>query len=128
MPVNLNHKTFRPVTNAENGNVGTGTVFYYFQDGDIIHADYAGGDVVTGHLLGKMLPSGKLQFAYHHVNAAGQVMAGQCHSTPEILPDGRLRFHEEWQWLTGDQSTGTSVIEEVVAVDQDYSGIDLEKP
>ena len=109
----VNNKTFRPVSNVENGDVGEGTVFHYFQDGDIIQADYAGGDVVMGHLVGKDLPSGQLQFAYHHLNAAGDVMAGQCLSTPEVLPDGRLRFHEAWQWLTGDRSKGTSVIEEV---------------
>ena len=50
---------------------------------------------------------------YHHLNAAGQFMLGQCLSTPECLPDGRLRFKESWQWLSGDRSAGTSEIEEV---------------
>ena len=31
----------------------------------------------------------------------------------ERLPDGRLRFKESWQWLSGDRSAGTSEIEEV---------------
>jgi hypothetical protein len=43
----------------------------------------------------------------------GEFMAGECHSTPEVLPDGRIRLHERWQWTTGDRSRGESVIEEV---------------
>ena len=50
---------------------------------------------------------------YHHVNAAGELMTGVCRSTPELLPDGRVRLHERWQWTSGDGSSGESVIEEV---------------
>lgn len=37
---------------------------------------------------------------------------GQCRSVPEVLEDKRYRLHESWQWLTGDRSSGTSVVEE----------------
>jgi hypothetical protein len=114
LSLNLEGKQFRPVANVENGDVGDGTIFHYFQDGDQVWADYAGGAVVKGHLMGKVMLSGLLEFAYHHINSDGEIMAGQCRSTPEVLPDGRLRFHEDWQWLTGDQSRGTSIIEEMV--------------
>jgi hypothetical protein len=40
-------------------------------------------------------------------------MTGLCRSRLEILPDGRYRLHEEWQWTSGDKSRGTSVVEEV---------------
>lgn len=33
--------------------------------------------------------------------------------TPEILPDGRIRLHERWQWTNGDGSSGTSIVEEL---------------
>jgi hypothetical protein len=41
-------------------------------------------------------------------------MLGKCLSTPQRLPDGRLRFSEQWQWLSGDMSSGSSEIEEVL--------------
>lgn len=41
-------------------------------------------------------------------------MTGICRSTPEILEDGRIRLHEEWIWTSGDQSSGKSIIEEIV--------------
>ena len=34
--------------------------------------------------------------------------AGIGQATPEVLPDGRLRLHEEWQWTNGDLSAGRS--------------------
>jgi hypothetical protein len=52
---------------------------------------------------------------YQHLNQAGTFMSGKCFSTPEILPDGRIRLHEKWQWTSGDYSSGESVIEEIVA-------------
>ena len=80
---------------------------------DIVTAIYEGGGIRLGQLLARVLPGGQLDMRYHHLNAAGQLMLGQCLSTPECLPDGRLRFKESWQWLSGDRSAGTSEIEEV---------------
>ena len=86
---------------------------HYRQQGDIVTAVYEGGGIRLGQLLARVLPGGQLDMRYHHLNAAGQLMLGQCLSTPECLPDGRLRFKESWQWLSGDRSAGTSEIEEV---------------
>ena len=43
--------------------------------------------------------------------AAGETVAGACLTTPEPLPDGRLRLTERWRRLDG--STGVSHLEEV---------------
>jgi hypothetical protein len=40
-------------------------------------------------------------------------MTGVCHSKPEILKNGKIRLHETWQWTSGDQSKGKSILEEV---------------
>jgi hypothetical protein len=32
---------------------------------------------------------------------------------PEVLPDGKIRLRENWQWTSGDFSEGESVIEEI---------------
>jgi hypothetical protein len=113
MKYNLEGKTFRSVTNTENGEVSGDTVFYYRQDGDVVSAEYRGGTIVAGHLIAKVLTSGELDMRYHHLNVHGEFMLGKCSSTPEVLPDGRLKFKESWQWLSGDLSRGYSEIEEV---------------
>ena len=50
---------------------------------------------------------------YQYVNEKGEIMTGRCHSIPELLPDGRLRLHETWQWTSGHHSAGKSVVEEI---------------
>jgi hypothetical protein len=113
MTYDLDGKIFRSIGNSENGEVGSETRFHYRQVGDVVTATYRGGTIVEGHLIAKVRPGGVLDMRYHHINDRGELMLGTCRSTPERLPDGRLRFHEDWQWLSGDLSTGRSVIEEV---------------
>jgi len=109
----LDGKIFRSIGNSDNGDVDGETRFHYRQSGHLVTATYSGGTVVEGHLIALMLPDGSLDMRYHHVNIRGDLMLGTCRSVPERLPDGRLRLHEEWQWLSGDRSSGRSVIEEV---------------
>ena len=113
MHYNLDGKAFRSVSNTDNGDVGADTVFHYRQTADIVKADYSGGSIVAGHLLARVMANGQLDMRYHHLNDQGEFMLGRCLSTPERLADGRLRFKEKWQWLSGDMSSGYSEIEEV---------------
>jgi hypothetical protein len=115
MDYNLDGKIFRSISNSDNGEVGAATLFHYRQTAGIVTADYGGGSIVAGHLIAKVLPDGRLDMRYHHLNDRGEFMLGTCISTPQRLPDGRLRFAERWQWLSGDRSSGSALIEEVAA-------------
>ncbi|MEJ7626999.1 MAG: hypothetical protein WKF35_09060 [Ferruginibacter sp.] len=107
------NKTFRPATASVKGDVNNETVFIYRQDGNIITASYAGGKVVSGHLIAIMDEDGKLDMRYHHINDNNKLMTGTCCSTPEVLANGKMILHEKWQWTSGDMSKGESVIEEI---------------
>jgi hypothetical protein len=113
MDYNLEGKVFRSIANTANGEVGAETIFRYHQAGEVVTATYDGGGIVSGHLIARMLPNGQLDMRYHHINASGELMLGTCLSTPRRLADGRLAFSEQWQWLSGDLSSGHSEIEEV---------------
>jgi hypothetical protein len=112
--MNYNNRIFRGKTNSANGEVSESTCFHYRQSADRIWADYAGGDIVTGHLQGKVFADGSLEFVYHHENMAGDLMAGKCRSVPHQNSDGKVVLKENWQWFTGDQTTGSSEVEEVL--------------
>lgn len=103
-------KFFVPKINTENGEVDGRTLFEYHQKGNVLWADYAGGDVVKGHLIGTVDSNGELDFYYQHINCQQQVRAGRCHSIPKILDNGKIELSEEWQWLNGDKSQGSSII------------------
>ena len=49
---------------------------------------------------------------YHQVNTKNELMTGTCFSKPEIAANGKVRLHESWKWTSGDQSNGTSILEE----------------
>lgn len=111
--INYEGRTFASVHNSETGEVGADTLFHYHQNGSIVWAEYSGGEIVRGHLIAVCGDDGSLEMRYHHVNKQGSLMTGTCTSIREMLPDGRIRLHENWQWTSGDQSSGESIIEEV---------------
>lgn len=111
--MDYNNRVFRGKSNSSNGEVSSQTKFYYRQSGDKIFADYSGGEITSGHLQGKVYPDGSLEFLYHHENVDGVLMAGICRSHPSFDASGKLTLNENWQWFTGDKSSGTSQIEEI---------------
>jgi imidazoleglycerol phosphate dehydratase HisB len=60
----------------------------------------------AGHLVANVLAGGQLDMRYHHINRDGEIMIGKCISTPTLNERGKLKFKEEWQWLSGDMSSG----------------------
>ena len=110
--MNYHNKIFRPISNTANGETSEQTVFHYIQTGNILTAEYAGGKIKKGHLIGLVDELGNIDMRYHQVNDKGELMTGICRSTPELLPNGKIRLHERWEWTSGDQSKGTSIIEE----------------
>ena len=110
--INYDGKVFASVQNSETGEVSAQTIFKYHQSDKLVWAEYKGGEIVFGNLLAKADENGTLDMRYQHLNRQGKLMTGICHSTPEILPDGRIRLFEKWQWTCGDFSEGESIIEE----------------
>ena len=111
--INYDNKKFASVQNSGSGEVSGETVFYYHQKDDLVWAEYSGGAIVYGQLIAKADENGNLEMRYQHLNKKGELMTGVCRSTPEILPDGRIRLHEKWHWISGDLSTGESIVEEI---------------
>ena len=111
--VNYHNRKFRAIQNTENGETSAETVFLYCQEGKILTAEYSGGKILKGHLIGLVDESGNITMRYHQVNTAGELMTGICQSKPEILENGKIKLHETWEWTSGDRSKGESIIEEL---------------
>lgn len=110
--INYDNKIFKPVNNTENGETSNETIFRYKQTGNILTAEYEGGKIISGHLIGLVDHDGNIEIRYHQVNKQGELMTGICSSKPALLANGKIRLHETWQWTSGDKSKGQSVIEE----------------
>lgn len=91
-------------------------VGHYHQAGDLVWAEFSGGAVRTGRLVGTCRPDGVIDAAYCLVTVGGQTIAGACVSTPTVLADGRVRLEESWRRLDG--SSGVSRIEQVEQIEE----------
>ncbi|MFF9766491.1 hypothetical protein ACF1GT_07750 [Streptomyces sp. NPDC014636] len=111
MARSLDALTFAPVSDQAPGQVGTRTRFAYHERDGEIWAEYAGGDVVRGHLVGTR-EGDRLDFRYVQLRTDGTTASGHCVSTVVELPDGRVRLEETWEWESRPGS-GTSVVEQV---------------
>lgn len=111
--INFNNRSFRAVQNTENGETSAETVFHYHQEDNILTAEYSGGKIIKGHLIGLVDEAGNINMRYHQVNSLGELMTGICKSKPELLKNGKIRLHETWEWTSGDRSKGKSIVEEL---------------
>jgi GNAT superfamily N-acetyltransferase len=111
--INYDGRRFIPKMNSENGEVSEQTVFTYHQNGSLLWAEYSGGDILKGSLIGSVLGNGELDFVYHHMNRDMQIKTGRRHSVPTVLENGKMEISEHWKWTSGDYSKGESLMIEV---------------
>ncbi len=113
--IHYGDRLFRAVATEGDGDVGGDTLFRYDQRDQVLIGTYSGGEVEYGSIVGTVHPDGTLTFLYHHITKDGVLRSGRCQSRPEVLPTGRIRLHERWEWTSGlgAGGRGTSVLEEV---------------
>jgi len=111
--MNLHNKIFKAESKAETGEVGSETRFHYYQEGGIIWADYAGGDIKRGQIIGRKLDELHFEIRYQHINQKGELRTGTCQTEIVYLPHGKMQLNESWQWTSGDGSSGTSILVEI---------------
>jgi hypothetical protein len=99
-----------PVADQAPGQVGTGTRFTYHELGGRVWAEYEGGDIVHGRLVGTRAGD-RIDFRYVQLGQDGQTASGHCVSVVVELSDGRIRLDETWEWES-QEGSGTSVVEQ----------------
>jgi len=112
--LSLDNRVFVPVENSENGVASGKTRFHFWQDGMVFYADYFGGDVREGHIIGKFAEDGTGDLLYHCLTTDKHLKAGKAKAVFSHTDDKRLAFDLDWEWITGDQSWGQSRYEELI--------------
>jgi len=107
----LDGLTFAPSARPEHGEVDASTRFVYHERDGAIWAEYAGGDIVRGYLVGTRTHD-TLDFRYVQANRTGGTSSGHCVSAIVTLADGRVRLDETWEWESRPGS-GTSTVVQV---------------
>lgn len=109
--LNLDNKKFIAVENTANGEVSSQTQFHYHQQGEMIWAEYHGGEILKGFLIGKQISETEIEFTYQHLNQALENRLGRCRTTFSEN-EGKLIGAEQWQWLDTLEQ-GNSLIREI---------------
>ncbi|BCJ74676.1 hypothetical protein CS0771_42200 [Catellatospora sp. IY07-71] len=110
MTRSLDGLRFAAVSEVAGGEVGTDTVFTYHERDAEIWAEYAGGAIRRGFLVGTR-DGDRLDFRYAQLNLDGATSTGHCVSLVSALPDGRLRLDETWQWESRPGHGTSAVVE-----------------
>ena len=100
--LNLDNKKFVAVENTANGEVSSQTEFHYHQQGNMIWAEYGGGEWIDDT---------QIEFTYQHLNQSLENRLGRC-CTTFSLEESKLVGHEKWQWLDTLEQ-GNSLIREI---------------
>ncbi|MFC6764803.1 MULTISPECIES: hypothetical protein [Natrinema] len=103
--------TLAGVANDEDGEVGADTVFHFEQTGERIYANYSGGDIADGHLVGTF-DGEQWDIRYTQINTDNETATGHSVGDVELLDDGRVRVEDEWEWES-KPGTGESIHEEI---------------
>jgi hypothetical protein len=96
---------------AEVGKVNAETIFEFKQTGTTVIAEYSGGKIEYGRLVGKLIED-KLEFRYSQIDTEGNLDGG--HSFCDLLttPNGKIELHENFTWESMEGS-GVNIFEEI---------------
>lgn len=106
----LNGVRMRAVKTDQHGVVNKDTQFLFSLDRDVVTAEYSGGSVVQGFLVGRCCGS-SLEFSYCQMHDNGNVTGGRAHAEIATTADGRLRMVEHFTF--DDGSSGVNILEQV---------------
>ena len=109
--LSYDNKRFRGIVNYDDGDLTKEVLFHYRQKNRTVWGTFEGGRVRFGTLVANVLDDDRLDMVWQYLNIDSEFVSGACLSTPEVLPDGRLRLEETWTTIGG--AAGTSVIEEI---------------
>jgi hypothetical protein len=108
---NLNNLKMNVIQTAPNGVINKDTIFVFSQDGCQVWAEYSGGRVIRGYLVG-ILKGSQLQFRYCQMEEGDVLNGGVSNCKVLISKDGFIQIVEEFQWES-KEGTGVNIIQEI---------------
>lgn len=114
-PYDLNGIRMNAVQTAENGVVNAETEFAFRQSGTLVFAEYRGGGVLHGSLVG-LLEGSRLTFRYAQLQVGDVLNGGRSECEVAHTDDGRLQVVEHFQWESRPGG-GTNVFEEIPGIE-----------
>jgi len=106
--LSLDNRRFVPIENSAAGVVDSHTEFHFSQRGSHFEAQYSGGDIRSGHIMGHFTGPQIGQMLYHCETQDGALKAGRADAIFEIHVDGHITMALDWVWTSGADGSGQS--------------------
>lgn len=111
--ISLDGVKMNVVKTAENGVVNHDTIFHFVQKEHVVTAEYEGGKIRKGFLVGTFRNANQLEFSYCQMQLDGKLDNGV--STCEVAKnaDGKITLTEHFEWKSRPGEFGTNVFQEL---------------
>ena len=110
----LNNIKMNVIQTSKNGVVNEETVFLFEQDENTVKANYSGGKISIGYLVGQLNGS-VLKFTYCQQRTSGELDHGESECILSIDENsGKVRLEENFRMETDDSiEIGTNIFMEI---------------
>lgn len=109
----LDNVKMNVVKTAETGVVNHETIFHFSQDEDRVFAQYQGGKIQMGYLVGTLTIDNRLVFTYCQMQEDGKLDNGISHCELSKNEDGKLVLIERFEWKSRPGEFGTNIFQEM---------------
>jgi hypothetical protein len=109
--INIDNIRMNVIETSENGIVNQDTIFHFKQQGTLIYANYSGGLIEKGFLVGKR-SNNQLMFTYCQIQIDGTLDNGKSKVEIEKF-NGKIRLIEHFQWDSRPGVYGINIFQEL---------------
>ncbi len=110
--INLNGIKMNVIQTADNGVVNENTIFEFSQEGDAVNAEYSGGKIKKGFLVG-IIKDNTLNFNYCQLQVDDVLDNGESTCELSINQSGKIRLIEHFEWKSRPGEFGTNIFEQI---------------
>lgn len=112
-PISLDGVKMNVIKTAENGVVNHETIFLFSQKDGIVSAEYQGGKILKGFLVGKLPTQNQLEFSYCQMQIDGKLDNGMSLCQLSKDENGKITLTEHFEWKSRPGEFGTNVFQEL---------------
>ena len=112
MELSLDKITMHVVHTSEHGVVNQDTIFHFAQNGNEVSAEYSGGQIKRGLLVG-LMENNNLQFSYCQLQLDGKLDCGTSSCEVSLDENRKIQLIEHFEWASRPGEKGTNLFAEV---------------
>jgi len=112
-PISLDGIKMNVIKTAENGVVNHETIFQFLQKDGVVSAEYQGGKIRKGFLVGKISAQNQLEFSYCQMQLDGKLDNGVSTCQLSKNENGKITLTEHFEWKSRPGEFGTNVFQEL---------------